>query len=90
MAASCSDSRVAMKRNRTLSAFERVAALCLSVAWLGGGAFARHFALIHSRWGIGAAALAALLYGVAWLRVAARSRLLTWAELFAPWRRLRA
>jgi hypothetical protein len=79
-----------MKRDRTLSPFERVVALCLSLAWLGGGAFAFYFALIHSRWGIGAAALAALVYGVAWLRVAATSRLLTWAELIAPWRRLRA
>jgi hypothetical protein len=78
-----------MKRNRTLSPFERVVALCLSLAWMGGGALASYFALIHSRWVIGAAALGALLYGAAWLRVAATSRLLTWAELTAPWRRQR-
>ena len=78
-----------MKRSRTLSSLERVLAVCLSLPWLCGGAFAFYFALIHSRWGIAVAALAALVYGAAWLRVAALSRLLTWAELVAPWRRLR-
>jgi hypothetical protein len=78
-----------MKRSRTLSSSERVLAVCLSLAWLCGGALALYSALIHSRWGIGVAAIAALIYGAAWLRVAALSRLLTWAELVAPWRRLR-
>jgi len=79
-----------MKRSRTLSSVERVVALCLALTWLCGAAFAFYFAWLHSRWGFGVAALGALLYGAAWLRVAARSRLLTWAELVAPWRRLRA
>ena len=76
-----------MQKRRALSPFERGLALCLSLVWLGGGAFALYLALIHSRWGLGLAALAALVYGVAWLRVAALSRLLTWPDLVAPWRR---
>jgi len=37
---------------------------------------------------LGFVGLAAVLYGAAWLRVAARSRLLTWHEFIAPWRRI--
>lgn len=43
-------------------------------------------ALVHSRWFTGIVALAAMGYGIAWLRVALFARLLTWPELFAPWR----
>jgi hypothetical protein len=77
-----------MQKRRALSPFERGLAVCLSLVWLGGGAFALYIALVHSRWGMGFAALAALIYGIAWLRVATVSRLLTWPELIAPWRRI--
>ena len=77
-----------MHRRGTLSPFERGLAVCLSLVWLCGGAFALYFALVHSRWGMGLVALAALVYGAAWLRVAALSRLLTWPKLIAPWRRV--
>ena len=77
-----------MPKRRALSPFERGLAVCLSLVWLGCGALALYLALVHSRWGMGVAALAALIYGAAWLRVAALSRLLTWPELVAPWRRI--
>jgi hypothetical protein len=77
-----------MRRTGTLSPPERGLAVGLAVLWLCGGAFALYFALIHSRWGMGLVALTALIYGAAWLRVAALSRLLTWPELIAPWRRV--
>jgi hypothetical protein len=77
-----------MPKRRALSSFERGLAVCLSLVWLGAGALALYLALVHSRWGMGVAALAALIYGAAWLRVAALSRLLTWPELVAPWRRI--
>ena len=76
-----------MQRRGSLSPFERGLAVCLSVVWLCGGAFALYFAVGHSRWSMGAVALAALIYGAVWLRVAALSRVLTWSELVAPWRR---
>jgi len=63
-------------------------AVCLALVWLCGGAFACYFALLHFRWGMAFVALAALVYGAAWLRAAALSRLLTWPELIAPWRRV--
>jgi hypothetical protein len=47
-----------------------------------------YLALVQGRWIMAFVALGALLYGAAWLRVAARSRLLTWVELIAPWRRV--
>ena len=78
-----------MQKSGTLAPFERGLAVSLSLVWLGGGAFALYFALIHSRWGMAFVALAALIYGAAWLRVAALSRRLTWLELIAPWRRAR-
>jgi hypothetical protein len=77
-----------MPKRRTLSPFQRGLAVFLALVWLGGGALALYLALVHSRWGVGIAALAALIYGAAWLRVAALSRLLTWPELIAPWRRI--
>ena len=76
-----------MRKNGTLSRAERGLAVALSLIWLAGGAFTMYFALLQGRWGMGLVALAGLLYGGAWLRVAARSRLLTWHEFITPWRR---
>jgi hypothetical protein len=75
-----------MRRTATLSRLERGLAVCLSVIWLAGGAFALYLALARGHWMMAFVALGALVYGAAWLRVAARSRLLTWVELVAPWR----
>jgi O-antigen/teichoic acid export membrane protein len=71
-----------------LSPLERGLALALALVWLCGGAFASYFALAYSHWGMAIGGFAALLYGAAWLRVAAFSRLLTWRELIAPWKRV--
>jgi hypothetical protein len=78
-----------MPRPGELSSLERGLAVCLAIVWLLGGCFALYFATVYSRWGIAACALAALVYGLAWLRVAALSRLVTWPELVAPWRRIK-
>lgn len=77
-----------MQRRGTLSPLERGMAVGLALVWLCGGSFALYFALVNSRWGLGIVALAALIYGAAWLRVAALSRLLTWPELIASWLRV--
>ena len=77
-----------MQKRRPLSPFERGLAICLSLVWLGAGGLAMYLAWVQSRWGMGVAAVAALIYGAAWLRVAALSRLLTWPELVARWRRI--
>jgi hypothetical protein len=71
---------------RRLSRLERWLAIALALVWLGGGIAALVLAVAESRWSLGACALLALPYGAAWLRIAARARLLTWAELVAPWR----
>jgi hypothetical protein len=78
-----------MRRGGKLSRLERLLAIGLSLVWLGAGCAALHLAFAQARWGVGIGALLALLYGAAWLRVAALSRLLTWPELIAPWRALR-
>ena len=71
-----------------LSTFERALALCLSLVWLCGGALGLYAAVAHNRWLLGFAAIAALVYGAAWVRVVVLSRLITWSELVLPWRRL--
>jgi hypothetical protein len=76
-----------MRAARTLSQSERVIALCLALIWIGGGSAGFYLSLIHSRWIGATCALAALAYGIAWARVAAFSRLLTWPSLIKPWRR---
>ena len=77
-----------MRKNGTLSRLERGVAVGLSMIWLAGGAVALYLAIVQGRWVMGLVALGALTYGAAWLRVATRSRLLTWPEFIAPWRRL--
>ena len=75
---------------RALSRTERVAAICLAFVWLAGGALGAFFAWRASHWLLLAGSAFALSYGLAWLRVARRSRLLgSWSELAAPWRSLR-
>jgi hypothetical protein len=59
----------------------------LSLIWVAGGCIALNAALMHSRWIMALCAAAAIGYGIAWARVALLSRLLTWPELFMPWRR---
>jgi hypothetical protein len=72
-----------------LSAAQRAVALCLALVWITAGSTAAYFAFVRSRWLIAGAALAAIVYGIAWVRVALLARLLTWREILAPWRRNR-
>ena len=69
-----------------LSGVNRAVALVLALVWLGAGAAAIVFGLSHGRVVVVIVAAMAIVYGLLWLRVAARSRLLTWRELVAPWR----
>jgi hypothetical protein len=75
-----------MSGGRTLSTAERVIAVCLSIVWIGLGCANLYFSVREFRWFSGAMSLLAIAYGIAWTRVAAFSRLLTWPNLFAPWR----
>jgi len=75
-------------QRRALSSIERGAAVCLAAVWLCGGAFGLYLALVHARWGLAIVSIALLLYGGTWLRVATRSRLLTWQEFLTPWRQV--
>jgi hypothetical protein len=77
-----------MRKKGSLSRLERGLAIALAAIWLVGGACGIYLALARGRWGLSFVALAAVIYGAAWLRVAARARLLTWNELVAPWRRV--
>lgn len=75
-----------MRTARRLTAAERILAICLAAIWIAGSCTVLYSALIHSRRWIGIVALAGVGYGIAWARVALLARLLTWPELFAPWR----
>jgi hypothetical protein len=79
----------AMPRKRKLSRLERAVAVGLSLLWLAAGTVSLCLALAGTRWGWAAAALAAIVYGLAWLRVAVLARPLRWPEIAAPWRSTR-
>ena len=65
-----------MLRRGKLSGPDRVAALLLALVWLGAGTAAIVFAFAVGRWWPGIVGLFAVVYGLLWMRVAARSRLL--------------
>jgi hypothetical protein len=65
--------------NRTLAGV-------LALVWIVVGIVSLVLALVHERWLLALLAVVAILYGVAWLRVAARGRLLRAGELATPWR----
>ena len=71
---------------RELSGVNRMVALALAVIWLSAGIGAIVFGFIHARWLVVVLGVFALSYAMLWFRVASRRRLLTWAELFVPWR----
>jgi hypothetical protein len=75
-----------MRAARTLSKAERIIAFSLALICIAGGCAALYIAFVQSRWVVGIIALAALAYGIAWVRVARLARLLTWTEFLAPWR----
>jgi hypothetical protein len=71
---------------RKLSKAERIGALCFAAVWIAAGCGALGIALLHARWITGIVALAAVVYGIAWARVAFLGQLLIWPRLFKPWR----
>lgn len=64
----------------------RVVGGLLAAAWIVGGAAGFAIGILESHWLLAAVGMAALWYGVIWLRAARRGRLLTLAEALAPWR----
>jgi hypothetical protein len=64
----------------------RALAGVLALVWIVVGIVSLVLALVHERWLLALLAVVAILYGVAWLRVAARGRLLRARELATPWR----
>ena len=73
---------------RDVVGVNRVVALALACAWIGGGAGGIMVAMRAGRPWLALLSLFALGYGIVWLCVFARSRLLTWSEIAMPWRRL--
>ena len=75
-----------MGRRKNLSPLNRAVALALAFVWLGLGVVGVVFSLVQRRLLIAVLSSLAIGYAVLWFRVFARSRLLTWREIAAPWR----
>jgi hypothetical protein len=71
---------------RSITGANRIVALALGLIWLSAGAAALAAGLLYGRWLLAGVAVFALGYAILWFRVVARSRLLTWSDLAAPWR----
>lgn len=69
-----------------LSGVNRAVALGLAIVWLGAGIVGVVFGVGRAQVVLAIVGVAAIAYGLLWIRVAARSRLLSWRELIAPWR----
>jgi len=76
-----------VKGQNKLSTVNRSIAWVLAVVWLSAGISAIAAGLMRSSWLPLVLGVFALAYAVLWLRVVAKGRLLTWAEVVAPWRR---
>ena len=75
-----------MANRSALGSVNRAVAVVLAIVWLVAGVAAIVFGAAHGRWLLVAIAFLAVGYASLWFRVVARSRLLTWRELVAPWR----
>ena len=75
-----------MARRKNLSPLNRAVALVLTFVWLGLGVVGVIFGLVQGRLLVAVLSSLAIGYAVLWFRVFARSRLLTWREIAAPWR----
>jgi len=64
----------------------RIVSGFLAAVWLCASVAALVLALLASRWLLAVVGLAGLWYGIAWVRVARRGRLLTIREALVPWR----
>lgn len=75
-----------MQTRRKLSGLNRFAAALLAFAWLVAGCVAIVFGLASGHWLLVTGGLLATVYGLLWIRVVVRSRLLSWKEFIIPWR----
>jgi hypothetical protein len=75
-----------MQGKRNLGRLNRLTALILALVWPGAGLVAVVAGFLRDRWLLLTVGLFAAVYGILWLRVFARSRLLSWREFVAPWR----
>jgi acyl dehydratase len=64
----------------------RIVSGLLAAVWLGAGFAAIVMAVSTSGWLLGVVGLAALLYGLLWVRVMRLGRQLTVREALMPWR----
>jgi len=80
------EQQIRMQGRRKLSRLSRLTALLLALVWLGAGLVAMAAAFSRGDWLLLPVGLFAVVYAVLWLRVVARSRLLSWHEFAAPWR----
>ena len=64
----------------------RTVAAVLALVWIVVGVVSLVLSLVHERWLLALLAVVAILYGVAWIRVAAHGRLLRGRDLVRPWR----
>jgi hypothetical protein len=71
---------------RRVAGVNRFIALVLAFLWLSAGVAGIAIAIRDGNVLLGFVALFALFYATLWLRVSARSRLLTWTEVAMPWR----
>ena len=71
---------------RKVVGLDRATAVLLATVWLCGGMTGVYFGFLGSRYALAGCGVLAIWYAVQWLRVALRSRLLSWRELIAPWR----
>jgi hypothetical protein len=65
----------------------RIVAGVLAAIWIGGGVFGLAFALAQRRALAFLCGIAAIWYGLIWIRVAREGRLLGWSRGLLPWRR---
>jgi hypothetical protein len=75
-----------MQRRRKLSGLNRLAAALLAFVWLGAGCAAIVFGFASGQWLLVTGGFVAIVYGLLWIRVVVRSRLLSWNEFIIPWR----
>ena len=64
----------------------RIVSALLALVWLGAGFAAIVVAVSSSRWLLGVIGVAALWYGLLWVRVVRLGRQLTIREALMPWR----